>query len=199
MFIGLIIKKHHRRQHEIHCQEKLKRLLDCALEQESVKAEYAIYINQINESIKSNRLDLICAWSSIIQSSNESTKKKYLKLFLEVNHIDMLSRALVGKNTKQKCLAIQTVGICKINAFDETLKSLTKVPVFSSYACIALAKTQGILSIDILIEAFNNQLISTSQLLAALLEIKRKDLLSWQRKKTDKRVNEIIAYYLEKV
>jgi hypothetical protein len=197
VFIGLIIKKHHRRQHEICCQEKLKRLLDCALEQESVKSEYYDYINQINESIKNNQLDLICAWSSIIQSSNESTRKKYLKIFLELNHIDLLSKALISKNTKEKCLAIQTVGLCKINAFDETLKSLTKIPVFSGYACIAIAKTQGILSIDTLIEAFKNELISTSQLLAALIEIQRKDLLSWQRKKTDNRVNQIIACYLE--
>jgi len=72
--------------------------------------------------------------------------------------------------------------ICEINEFDEALISFTKVPVLSAYACIALAKTQRLSSINILIDAFNNNLISITELLSALVEIPRKQLIDWQRK-----------------
>lgn len=198
LFIGVIVKKHQRRQHEIRCQENLKKLLDEALLLTESKSSNLKVISCINESIKTSNIDLICAWSSIIESSNKSNKERYLKIFLKLNHIELLSKALKSKNIKQKCLAIQTIGICEINEFDEALISFTKVPVLSAYACIALAKTQRLSSINILIDAFNNNLISITELLSALVEIPRKQLIDWQRKKLDKHVNEIISRYLER-
>ncbi len=50
---------------------------------------------------------------------------------------------------------------------------------------------------SVLITSFNHHLISTSQLLSALVEIPRKQLINWQNKKLDKDINQVIAYYLE--
>ena len=198
VFIGVIVKKHQRRQHEIRCQEKLKKLLDEALLMLEQKSSDLEVINQINESIKTNQINFMCAWSSIIESSDEVYKKQYLKIFFKLNHTEILSKAIKSKNIKQKCLSIHTVGSCKTNEFDETLISFSKEPVLSAYACIALAKTQQLSSISILIDAFKSKLISTTQLLSALVEIPRKQLLDWQSKKLDKHVNEIISRYLER-
>ncbi len=197
IFISIIVKKHKAKQHEIHCQEKLIGLLNDAVKLASEKSDNQAQINQINQAIKSKRFDFICAWSAIIESASETDKKNYLKVFLQLDYLQTLSKALNSKRTKEKCLAIQTVGICKINNFDDTLKEFTKTPALSAYACTALAKTQGLLSMNVLITSFNHHLISTSQLLSALVEIPRKQLINWQNKKLDKDINQVIAYYLE--
>ena len=192
-FILVIVKKHYKRQHELHCQQTLKILLDKTKQSKSKRLQN---IKFINAAIANKQFDTICAWSSILESAEELDKKNYIKIFLKLNYFEFLSEALNGKNLKAQCLAIQTIGICRLEEFIPTLKKYIKTPVLSSYISIALSRIQGIVSIDIIIDAFNNKRITTSQLLSALVEIPKEDLKTWQNKNRNKSINKLISQYI---
>ncbi len=194
--ITVIVKKHYRRSHELHCQETLKDLLNKAAYSKQTKSEHLKAIQDINVAIQNNQFDTFCAWNLILESADDLSKRTYIKIFLKLNYLNFLSKALYSSNLKRRCLAMQMIGICKLKAFTPELIKYLENPVLSSYASMALTRIHGIESINTINLAFHNKKISTSQLLSALIEIPKKDLIGWHKKRLNKNVNNLISKYI---
>ena len=196
-FITVIIRKHQFKQYEIEYQEKIKVLFDQVISLNDNEADDSEAINKINKLIKNKPHEFIFAWSLLLESFEKSGQNKYLKVFLKLNYLDLLERTINSKSIKQQCLSIQTIGICKLKAFSSQLIKLNDDPSLSAYTCIALSRIQGISAINVVINAFEKKLITTTQLLSALLQIPKKQLDNWHKKKLNSDINSIIFQYLE--
>lgn len=197
LFIVVIAIKHYHKQHELNFKNKIKISFNQILIAREAGKEINSLISLLNADMQKRPSDFICAFSALMREEPKNKRKNYLTVFFQLPYKSFLANALDSKNIKQQCLAIQIIGMCKIKMFEPNLTKLSGVPALSASACLAIAKIQGMASIDILSMAFQQQLISSSQLLTALVELPRKQLLIWHQQQLNAPVNSIISCYLE--
>ncbi len=168
-FICIIIYKHYKRMAQLQYQAQLQQLL---IQLSKASAHTQQQLSQVIEQLgKKNTAQSLVAWVTIMQQCHGSQQLQYASIFRRLDFDDLIHRGLASQNVTTQCYAIQMIRFCQLNQFDDALIQQLSSVVLAPYAIAALAKTQGVRAIDLMVSAYQQQLLSNSQLLTALSEL----------------------------
>lgn len=192
-FLFIIVSKHFKRQAQLQYQIQLEKLLSAL----SAKQSKDQLIYQLNQLTHRHPLQTLIAWVAVMEQSSINRQAQYASAFHLTDYDAMITRALQSKHIPTQCLAIQMIRLFDLKQYDDILLKLLHSQVLTPYAIAALAKTQGIRAVDLMVKVYEQDYLSNSQLLTAFAELPLPSIKLAINKLQHPKIRALILQYLE--
>ena len=197
-FIFIIVYKFYKRQSIKRHQNKISNLLTEIIKQPISSAQYSKLINQLNLLSHNKPINSLIAWVGIMEDSNQVQQTNFSNIFSKLAYTELINIGLNSRDIASQCLALQMIRLSELNQFDEALINRLNSPDLAPYAVAALARTQGIKAIDLMMQCYENDYLSNTQLLTAFVELPINLLKKNINKTRHPQIHLLISKYLER-
>ncbi len=195
-FIFIIIYKHYKRQSQLRHQALLYKHIQFLLEHPLSDQPAVQRLYQLNKLIQKKPLQTLTAWMDVMQDADVVTQEKYAAVLRKLDYQTMIQRGLASRHIALQCLAMQMIRLCHLKQFDDYLLVKLASVELAPYAIAALAKIQGIAALKLILNAYEKDLLSNSQLLTAIAELPRAEVLAATSKRQHAKIHGLITRYL---
>ena len=195
-FIFIIIYKHYKRQAQLRHQGLLHKFLQYLLEHPLSDQQISKTLFQLNRLSQQKPLQTLTAWLNVMKHADMEKQEKYAGVLLKLNYEAMIQSGLISRNIALQCLAMQMIRVCNLNQFDEYLEARLESVELAPYAIAALAKTRGIASLTLILNAYEKDLLSNSQLLTAISDLPLTEVEGAITKEKYPKIHDLMTHYL---
>lgn len=176
-----IIIKHRARLKSQKIQNQFTSLLHRARKNidtnKSIKSELA----DINQLIHLHKKDIAYGWVRLLERLPKEDRTEYIAIATQTNMLHCIPHCLNHEGIAEKCVALEAIGLSGFQIYVEDAKKYTEIEGIAPYACIALTRLTGIDALSQVIESYKKGFITTTQALAAIVEIPSKQKMSLGR------------------
>jgi hypothetical protein len=135
-------------------------------------------ISHINLLIDSHKKDIAYGWVRLLERLSKEDRKQYISIAEQTNMLHCIPHCLNHEGIAEKCIALEAIGLSGFQMYAEEAKKYTEINGIAPYACIALTRLIGQDALSHVIESYKKGYISTTQALAAIVEIPSKQIMS---------------------
>ena len=98
-------------------------------------------------------------------------RTEYIVIAAQTNMLHCIPHCLNHERITEKCVALEAIGLSHFPIYVDDAKKYTETEGIAPYACIALSRLIGKEALTQVIESHKKGFITTTQALAAILEI----------------------------
>lgn len=135
-------------------------------------------ISHINLLIDSHKKDIAYRWVRLLERLSKEDRKQYISIAEQTNMLRCIPHCLNHEGIAEKCIALEAIGLSGFQMYTEEAKKYTEINGIAPYACITLTRLIGQDALSHVIESYKKGFISTTQALAAIVEIPSKQIMS---------------------
>lgn len=128
-------------------------------------------ISQINQLIHLHKKDIAYGWVRLLEKLSKEDRKDYVAIAAQTNMLHCIPHCLNHEGIAEKCVALEAIGLSDFQMYADDAKKYTETEGIAPYACIALSRLIGEEALTHVIESYKNGFITTTQALAAIVEI----------------------------
>jgi hypothetical protein len=195
--IFTIIIKHGSHLKSEKVQIRFTMLLNEALQHrinsQSIQSELA----QINRLIATNKRDVAYGWVRLLERLPKADRAAYIAIAQQTNMHHCIPHCLNDEGIAEKCIALEAIGLSDFQNYISDAKKYTERNGIAPYACIALSRLTGKDAIPQVIQSYKKGFLSTTQALAAIVEIPRDQILIYEQSTNKNPIPAELARYLE--
>ncbi|OWF65202.1 hypothetical protein B6A14_05165 [Polynucleobacter hirudinilacicola] len=197
MLILTIIIKHGRRIKSQKIQDYFVSLINQAkeyrLEGKGIKHE----LTYINKLIELHKKDVAYGWVRLLERTPKKDRDQFIDIAKQTNMLHCIPHCLNDEGIAEKCIALEAIGLSNFDGYTNEAKKYAMQEGIAPYACIALSRLIGKDSLPQIIESYKKGILSTTQALAAIVEIPRDQIINYIQGSTQKTFPTQLSQYLE--
>ena len=178
ILIITIVVKHGSRLKSQKIQNQFLSLLAQARQNIDSNKSIESQISHINLLIDSHKKDIAYGWVRLLERLPKEDRKQYISIAEQTNMLHCIPHCLNHEGIAEKCIALEAIGLSGFQMYAEEAKKYTEINGIAPYACIALTRLIGQDALSHVIKSYKKGFISTTQALAAIVEIPSKQTMS---------------------
>lgn len=176
-----IIIKHGSRIKSQKIQDQFVSLLNQARKildsNKSIESELA----QINQLIRLHKKDVAYGWVRLLEQLPKEDRGEYIAIAMQTNMLHCIPHCLNDEGIAEKCIALEAIGLSHFETYVNDAKKYAEQEGIAPYACIALSRLIGKEALPQIIESYKKGFLSTTQALAAIVEIPNEQIMSFMQ------------------
>ncbi len=149
-------------------------------------------IHNLNNLIRNKPIDCCYALVRVFENRTEQISPKLLE---RINLQHIINRSLESLFHKNRAIAIEAIGLLKFQSYRSKILSNLEASQYCPFAAKALIRLDGKAGIPQILDCYQNQLLSISQTLTALMELDSVDLNRLHKTNSSIKIpNEFLRY-----
>lgn len=196
ILIVTIVVKHSRRLHSENIQSSFISLLKLATKHHQEGKGIQLEIARINNLIQSHKKDVAYGWVRLLEQTSKLDCRRYTVIAMKTKILDCIPHCLNDQGIAEKCIALEAIGLSNFYNYTNEVKKYSLQPGLAPYACIALARLIGKESISQIIQSYELRVLTTTQALAAIVEIPHEEIIFYTSSGINKPFPKQLRHYL---
>ena len=197
ILILTIVVKHGRRLRSEKIQNDFTLLLHKAKACHEESKDFQQQISNINSLIHNHKKDVTYGWVRLLEQTSKSERAPYIAIAMYTNMMRCIPHCLNDSGMAEKCIALEAIGLSHFHEYAKEAKRYSEQPGLAPYACIALARLIGKESLPQIIESYKKSALSTTQALAAIVEIPQTEVFDYIKNTNNQAFPKQLCHYLE--